>query len=84
MSSHKDPNIIKYCVVTSTSALVLIIISLFPIFKQAIHWNSCFNQTIDWINEREKDLSGWDKRAKQSLAVGVCNGAVYEPSLKSK
>jgi len=56
--------------------------SLFPIFKQAIHWNSCFNQTIDWINEREKDLSGWDKRAKQSLAVGVCNGAVYEPKLK--
>jgi len=84
MSPHKGPNIIKYCILTSTTALVLIVISLYPVSKQARYWNRCVNQTISWINEKEKDLSGWDKTAKQSLAVGVCNGAVYEPRLKTK
>ena len=84
MSPHKSPNIIKYCIITSTTALVLIVISLVPISKRSLYWNRCFKQTIDWINEKEKDLSGWDETAKQSLAVGVCNGAVYEPKLKTK
>ncbi len=84
MSVHKGPNIIKYCVMGSTAAIVLIVLLLIPISKRAIYWNACFDQTIRWINEKEKDLSGWNKSAKQSLAVGVCNGAVYEPSLKTK
>ena len=84
MSPHKGPNIIKYCVITSTTALILIVISLLPISKRAMDWNRCFNQTISWINEKEKELSGWDISAKQALAVGVCNGAVYEPRFKNK
>ena len=84
MSPNKGPKVIKYCVITSTTALVLILISLIPVSKKAFYWNRCFQQTIRWINEKEKDLSGWDKTAKQSLAVGVCNGAVYEPTLKTK
>ena len=81
MSSNKGPNVIKYCVITSTSAIVLITISIIPISKKAIHWNSCFEQTMRWINEKEKDLKDWNKSAKESLAVGVCNGAVYEPKI---
>jgi len=84
MSPHKGPNIIKYCVITSTAAIVLIMISIIPISKRSFYWNRCFHQTIRWINEKENNLDGWDKTAKQSLAVGVCNGAVYEPSLKTK
>ena len=84
MSPHKGPNIIKYCVITSTVTIVLILISLIPITKRSFYWNRCFDQTVKWINEIEKDLEGWDSIAKQSLAVGVCNGAVYEPKLKSK
>mgnify|MGYP001204415278 CR=1 FL=1 len=84
MSPNKNPNIIKYCVITSTVAIVLIMISLFPISKRSFYWNRCFDQTLRWINEKENDLDGWDKKAKQSLAVGVCNGAVYEPKLKAK
>ena len=83
MSPHKGPSTIRNCVITSTASIVLIAISLIPISKRAIHWNICFEQTIKWINEKENDLSGWDKSAKQSLAVGVCNGAVYEPRLKN-
>jgi len=82
MSPNKGPKVIKYCVITSTTALVLIFISLIPVSRKAFYWNKCFQQTIRWINEKEKDLSGWDKTAKQSLAVGVCNGAVYEPTFK--
>ena len=84
MAPNKGPKVIKYCVITSTTALVLILISLIPVSKKAFYWNRCFQQTIRWINEKEEDLSGWDKTAKQSLAVGVCNGAVYEPTLKTK
>ena len=84
MSLHKSPNIIKYCVITSATGIVLIAISLIPISRKAAYWNLCLNQTVRWINEKEKDLKGWDKKAKESLAVAVCNGAVYEPAFKTK
>ena len=84
MSPHKSPNIIKYCVITSTAAIVLIAISLIPISRKASYWNRCLDKTVSWINEKEKDLKGWDKEAKESLAVAVCNGAVYEPKLQIK
>ena len=84
MSPHKSPNIIKYCVITSTAAIVLIAISLIPVSRKATYWNRCLHQTVRWINEKEKDLKSWDKQAKESLGVAVCNGAVYEPALKTK
>ena len=84
MSPNKGPKVIKYCVIASTTALVLIFISLIPVSRKAFYWNRCFQQTISWINEKEKDLSDWDKTAKQARSVGVCNGAVYEPTLKTK
>ena len=79
MSLHNSPNIIKYCVITSTAAIVLIFISLIPVSRKAAYWNRCLNKTVKWINQNEKDLKGWNKEAKESLAVAVCNGAVYEP-----
>ena len=36
MSPHKSPNIIKYCVITSTAAIVLIAISLIPVSKKLL------------------------------------------------
>ena len=82
MSPNKGPSIIKYCVITSTTALVLITISILPLAKKAFRWNTCFENTLNWINEKEVSLKDWNLSAKQSLAVGVCNGAVYEPTLK--
>ena len=123
MSPHKGPNIIKYGVITSTAALVLIAVNtilitqksnknsdilkieirnissnleslkkeiknisidLVPSKRQSQRWNKCFRNTVRWIDEKEKNLAGWDKAAKESLAVGVCNGAVYEPTPKMK
>ena len=33
MSPHKGPQIIRYCVITSTAALVTIVVGLIPQFK---------------------------------------------------
>ena len=82
MSIHNSPNIIKYCVITSTAAIVLIVVSLIPVSRKAAYWNRCLDNTVRWINEKEKDLKGWNKEAKESLAVAVCNGAVYEPKFE--
>ena len=84
MSSNKGPKVIKYCVITSTTAIVLIFISLIPIAKKAFYWNQCFKKPTEWIDKKEKELKNWDKASKESIAVAVCNGAVYEPELKTK
>ena len=60
-----------------------IAIELVPVSRQAAYWNRCFDNTVKWIDEKGS-LKGWDQDAKESLAVGVCNGAVYEPKLKSQ
>ena len=83
MSLHNSPNSIKYCVITSTAAIVLIAVSLIPVSRKAAYWNRCLDKTVRWIKENETDLKGWDKESIESLAVAVCNGAVYEPKLKN-
>ena len=84
MSSNKSPIIIKYCVITSTIALVLILISLIPVSKKSFYWIKCLNKTYKWIDKNEMELKNWDKASKESIAVAVCNCAVYEPELKTK
>ena len=82
MSQNKGSNIFKYCFITSTTAVITIAISLIPISKKAYYWNRCLKQTVTWIEEKEMKSKGWDKIAIESLAVAVCNGAVYEPNFK--
>ena len=84
MSPNKSPKVIKYCVISSTTAIVLIFISLIPISKKAFYWNQCLKKTFQWIDKYEMELKSWDKASKESIAVAVCNGAVYEPELKTK
>ena len=84
MSPNKISNIIKYCLVSSTTAIVLIFISLIPVSKKAFYWNQCFKKTFQWINKNEMELKNWDKESKESIAVAVCNGAVYEPKFQKE
>ena len=79
MSPLKSSNIIKYCVITSTTSIILIFISLIPISKKAFYWNQCFKKTYQWIDKKEMELKNWDKASKENIAVAICNGAVYEP-----
>ena len=66
-----------------TIGISCITIELIPVSRQAAYWNSCLDNTVKWIDEAPV-LKGWDKKAQESLAVGVCNGAVYEPKLKTQ
>ena len=79
MSLNRSSKIIKFCFITTTLTTVIIAIFLVPISRKAAYWNRCLDKTVKWINENEKDLNDWNKEAKESLAVAVCNGAVYEP-----
>ena len=83
MSPNKGPKIIKYCVITSTAALVLIFISLIPISRKALYWNKCFKKTFQWIDKNEMELKNWDRASKEIIAVAVCTGAVYETEIKT-
>ena len=78
MSPNKFPNIIKFCAITSSTAIVLIFISLIPLTKKAFYWNQCFRKTYQWIDKNEMEMKNWDKISKENIAVAVCNGAVYE------
>ena len=60
MSPNKSPNTIKYCVITSTVAIVLIFISLIPVSKKAYYWNQCHKKTYKWIDKNEMELKNWD------------------------
>ena len=84
MTPNKSPNFIKYSVITSTASIVLIAISLIPVSRKAAYWNRCLDKTVLLLNSKEYDLKGWDKASKESIALAVCNGAVYEPKLKIK
>tara|TARA_Y100001968_G_C18901626_1_gene500968 strand:+ start:176 stop:439 length:264 start_codon:yes stop_codon:yes gene_type:complete len=64
-------------------AVSCIAIELIPVSRQAAYWNRCLDSTLTWIDEAP-GLDGWSEKAKNSLAVGVCNGAVYESNLKTK
>ena len=82
-SNNHNQNVIKISAVTTASALVLILLSIIPISKRAFYWNSCINNTLGWLNKNENGLSELDKQSKLSISVAVCNGAVYEPIVKS-
>ena len=84
MSSNKSSDFTKYNVIISTTSIVLILISLIPVSKKAMYWNQCFKKTYQWIDKKEMELKNWDKSSKESIAVAVCNGAVFEPKLKDK
>ncbi len=84
MSPHKSQNIIKYCVIISTTSIILIFISLIPVSKKAFYWNQCLKKTYQWIDKNEMELKNWDRASKESISVAVCNGAVYEPNVKTK
>tara|TARA_Y100000813_G_C24093294_1_gene319248 strand:- start:99 stop:353 length:255 start_codon:yes stop_codon:yes gene_type:complete len=84
MSPNKNSDFIKYSVITSATSIVLILISLIPVSKKAMYWNQCFKKTYQWIDKKEMELKNWDKSSKESIAVAVCNGAVFEPKLKDK
>ena len=64
--------------------IVLIAISLIPVSRKADYWNNCLDKTVSWFNDKENYLNGWIKSLKESIALAVCNGAVYETKVGIK
>ena len=60
-----------------------IAIELIPVSRQAAYWNRCLDSTVKLLDQKE-NLKGWEQKAKESFAVGICNGAVYEPKIKTQ
>lgn len=59
-------------------------INLVPSKRQSQRWNKCFKDIASWISQEEQNFAKLDKATKESIAVAVCNGAVYEPTPKMK
>ena len=57
-------------------------IQLFPISKQALSWNRCLrktSQTLSQVNAVKK----MNDESREVLSVMICNGAVFEPKVKT-
>ena len=57
-------------------------IQLFPISKQASSWNRCLRKTSETLSQ-VKAVKKMNDESKEVLSVMICNGAVFEPNLKS-
>ena len=57
-------------------------IQLFPISKQASSWNRCLRKTSETLSQ-VKAVKKMNDESKEVLSVMICNGAVFEPKIKS-
>ena len=71
----------KIALVTIAIAASLIAIQLIPVSRKASFWLRCFDRAKLWINN-DSIAKQIDNSEKESIAVTLCNGAVYEPKLK--
>ena len=57
-------------------------ILLFPISRQASSWNRCLRKTSETLSQ-VKAVKKMNDESREVLSVMICNGAVFEPNLKS-
>ena len=57
-------------------------IQLIPLSKQASSWNRCLKKTSASLRQ-VKAFEKIDDQSKEVLSVMICNGAVFEPKVKT-
>ena len=57
-------------------------IVLFPFSNQASNWNRCLRKTSKTLSQ-VKAIKKMDQQSKEVLSVMICNGAVFEPKIKT-
>ena len=57
-------------------------IQLLPISRQALIWNRCLRKTSQPLSQ-VKAVKKMNDESKEVLSVMICNGAVFEPKLKT-
>ncbi len=55
---------------------------LIPLSKQASSWNRCLKKTSASLS-KVKAVENIDDQSKEVLTVMICNGAVFEPKVKT-
>tara|TARA_B100000965_G_scaffold382984_1_gene381790 strand:- start:568 stop:813 length:246 start_codon:yes stop_codon:yes gene_type:complete len=66
-----------------SACLATVSIQLIPLFKQASSWNRCLKKTSVSLSQI-KAVMNIDDQSKEVLSVMICNGAVFEPKIKTK
>ncbi len=61
---------------------ITVSIQLIPLFNQASSWNRCLRKTSESLGQ-VKGFQKIDDESKEVLSVMICNGAVFEPKLKT-
>ena len=57
-------------------------IQLIPLSRQASSWNRCLKKTSETLSF-VKAVQKMDDQGKEVLSVMICNGAVFEPKIKT-
>tara|TARA_Y100001968_G_scaffold267265_1_gene257136 strand:- start:609 stop:854 length:246 start_codon:yes stop_codon:yes gene_type:complete len=65
-----------------TVGFTTLLIQLVPISKQASSWNRCLRKTSETLSQ-VKAVKKMNDESKEVLSVMICNGAVFEPKVKS-
>ena len=72
----------KICLGLLSVGFTTISILLFPISRQASSWNRCLRKTSETLSQ-VKAVKKMNDESREVLSVMICNGAVFEPNLKS-
>ena len=72
----------KICLGLTLFCLTTVSIQLIPLSKQASRWNRCLEKTSASLGQL-KAFQQIDDQSKDVLSVMICNGAVFEPKLKT-
>ena len=72
----------KFLLAPITVFFATVTILLIPLSKQASSWNRCLKKTSESLSQ-VKAVQNFDDLSKEVLSVMICNGAVFEPKLKT-
>ena len=77
-----NDNITKINLGILAVGFTMLSIQLFPISRKASSWNRCFKNTSETLSQVKASMKINDK-SKEVLSVMICNGAVFEPKIKT-
>ena len=77
-----NDRITKIYLVLVAIGFTILSIQLIPISRQASSWNRCLRKTSETLNQLKASMKMNDE-SKDVLSVMICNGAVFEPKIKS-
>ena len=72
----------KVCLGFITVGFATVSLQLIPLSNQASSWNRCLKRTSESLSQAEA-FRQIDDKSKDVLSVMICNGAVFEPKIKT-